>query len=314
MEITFAALASLNDAVSLAYNTQFGAAKTVYKEFASENPSTGAATVYPRLNMIPGLRPWVGDREAHSVSQATFSINNNLYELTIEIEATDIEDDKYGLLTPVAAMMGLNAARLPDLLIATLMKAGHTTTIYDGQNMFDTAHPDYTSTGAASTASNYASGSSPVWYLFDTTAPQRAMIFQTRRPFRLIPQFSMTDPQVFFNKSFRWGVDGRCNVGFGLWQYGHMSQQALTMENILAARAAMAAYRRPDGTPLGIAMEASELKLVTGSSNFPNARALVEDALVPNTLSNTYTASTTVTQLPNTARNLFRAIENPWLN
>ena len=42
MEITFPALQAISDNVSLAYNTQFGAAKTVYKEFASENPSTVA--------------------------------------------------------------------------------------------------------------------------------------------------------------------------------------------------------------------------------------------------------------------------------
>jgi phage major head subunit gpT-like protein len=314
LEITCPALASLNDAVSVAYNTQFGATKTVYKEFSSENPSTGAASVYPRLNMIPGLRQWVGDREAHNVSIATFMINNNLYELTIEIERTDIEDDKLSLLTPVALAMGQNAARLPDILTAVLLKAGHTTMIYDNQNMFDTAHPDYTSTGASTTASNYSSGSSPVWYLLDTSGPQRATIYQPRRPFVVIPQFSMTDPQVFATKTFRWGVDGRCNVGFGLWQYGYMSQQPLTIENIIAARTAMASFRRPDGTPLGIAMESSELKLVTGSSNYPNARALAEDPKVPNTLSNLYTTSTTVTDVPNVARNLFKALENPWLN
>jgi phage major head subunit gpT-like protein len=314
VEITFPALTSLNDAISLAYNTQFLAAKTRYKEFASENPSTGAANVYPRLNMIPGLRLWTGDREVHSLSQTTFQINNNLYELTIEIERTDLEDDKYGLLGGVAGMMGLNAGRLPDLLMAALLKVGHTTVIYDGQNMFDTAHPDYTSTGAATTAANYAAGSSPVWFLFDTSAPARATIFQPRRPFQVIPQFSMTDPQVFFSKTYRWGVDGRCNVGYGLWQYGYMSTQPLTIENIIAARTAMATFRRPDGTPLGIAMEPSELLLVTGSSNYPNARALAEDQKVPNTLSNLYTSSTTVTDVPNVARNLFKPLENAWLN
>ena len=264
--------------------------------------------------MIEGLREWRGDREAHSVSMSTFAINNKLYEDTITIERNDIEDDLYGMLTPAAATLGLNAARLPDILIATLLKAGHTTLCYDNQNFFDTSHPDYTSTGAASTAANYASGSSPVWYLLDTSMPQRAVIWQTRRPFQVIPLFSMTDPEVFSHKEFRWGVDGRGNVGFGLWQYGYMSQAPLTIENVIAARTAMASYRRPDGTPLGIAMDSASLKLVTGSSNYPNARALAEDEKVPNTLSSTYVTSTTVTDLPNTARNLFKAVEYAWLN
>lgn len=310
MEITFPALASINDGVQLSFNTQLGAAETVYDKFCFPANSVGAAEVYPRLNMLPGLREWIGDREVHRVSQTTFSIANREFEETIAIKRTDIEDDKYGLLTPIAQQLGLNAARLPDLLVAALLKAGHTTICYDGQNFFDSAHPDYTATGAATTNKNYDAGSSPVWYMFDTRQVIRAVIFQRRRPFQVVPQFSMTDTSVFFNNEFRWGVDGRCNAGFGLWQVGYMSTLPLTIENVQAVITTMASYRRPDGTPLGIKPNL----LVTGTANIFDARALSAENLVPNTLSNTYTASGTVTQVPNTVRGMFTALENPWLN
>jgi hypothetical protein len=56
VEITFPALQSINDGVSLSFNTQFGAADTVYDKFCFMATSTGAAEFYPRLNMLPGLR------------------------------------------------------------------------------------------------------------------------------------------------------------------------------------------------------------------------------------------------------------------
>ena len=310
MDITFPALASINDGISMQFNSQLWATGAVYKDFTMETVSTGAAEVYPRLNMLPGLREWIGERVVQSLSQATFTINNRLFEETISVARTDIEDDRLGLLGPIAGQLGENAAHLPDLLVAQLMKAGHTTVIYDNQNFFDTAHPDFTSTGGATTSPNYVTGGGPAWYLFDVSKMIKPVIFQRRRPFAVIPKFSMTDPQVFWNKEFEWGVDGRCNTGFGLWQTGFMSLQALTMENLVAARTQMASYHRPDGAPMGI----KGTLLVVPTGLYTTAKALAEDALIPNTYTNVYTASGTVTQVPNVARGLFKALENPWLN
>lgn len=310
MQITFPALQSLNDGVSLAFNSQLYAVGTRYPQFTYQSNSTGDAEVYPRLNMLPGLREWIGDRNVINLSLTTFRITNREFEETIAVSRTDIEDDKYGILTPIAQELGANAGRLPDILIAALLKAGHTTACYDGQNFFDTAHPDYTSTGGAATSANYAAGTSPVWYLFDVSHPLKPVIFQRRRPFQVIPKFSMTDPSVFFDKEFIWGVDGRCNAGFGIWQLGYMSTEALTVENLLAARAAMATYRRPDGSPMGIRGSL----LVTGSANYPTAKALAEDEMIPNTYSNTYVANSAVGLYPNPARGMFTALEDEWLN
>ena len=310
MEITFPALASINDGVNLAFNSQLSAAQTRYDAFTFEAASTGAEEVYPRLNMLPGLREWIGDRQVISLSNTTFTIRNRIFEETIGVARTDIEDDRLNLLAPIASQLGQNAGRLPDLLMATLLQAGHTTLCYDGQNFFDTAHPDYTSSGGSTTALNYVTGSSPVWYLFDVSQILKPCIFQRRRPFQVIPKFSMTDPQVFWNKEFEWGVDGRCNVGFGLWQLGFMSKAPLTVEAVLSARATMATYRRPDGSPLG----SRGTLLVTGSGNYPTAKAIAEDEMIPNTYSSTYVANTTVGLYPNPARGMFKALEDEWLN
>ena len=313
MEISFPALQSINDNVSLEFNSQLGAVPSRYRRFTQETNSTGAGTIYPRMNMLPGLRPWTGDRVVNSLSLVTFQINNNLYESTVGVARTDLEDDQYGILAGAAGGLGEATGRLPDLLIAALLKAGHTTIIYDGQNYFDTAHPDYTSAGSPTpntTSPNFVAGGSTPWYLFDVSHVQKPMVYQRRRPFTLIPKFSMMDPQVFWNKEFEWGVDGRSNAGFGIWQYGFMSQQPLTVENLIAARTQMAEYRRPDGAPMGVRGDL----LVTGSALYPTAKALAEDQQIPNTYSSTYVTGTTVGLYPNPARGMFQAYEDEWLN
>ncbi len=261
--ITAPLLGSINNGVSLAYNTQFWAAEGIYKAFTFVSPSTGAEEIYPRLDMLPGLREWVGDRVVHGVSEQSFRVRNRAFEETIGINRYDIEDDKYGLLTPIAQQLGENAGRFPDLLVAQQMQLGHTTPTYDGQNFFDVAHPNPTPAGGAGTIANYQDGASPVWYLIDDTRVLKPFIWQTRRPFQIIPKFRMDDEQVFWEREFQWGVDGRCNFGLGLWQLAFMSRAALTHDNVLAARTAMASIRRADGAPMGI----NGRLIVTGSAN-----------------------------------------------
>jgi len=82
------------------------------------------------------------------------------------------------------------------------------------------------------------------------------------------------------------------------------------VEALLAARATMATYRRPDGAPMGV----RGTLLVTGSGNYPIAKALAEDAQIPNTYSSTFVTGTTVGLYPNPARGMFTALENEWLN
>ncbi len=303
IQITFPALQSINDGVSLAFNSQLYAAPGIYKAFSFDAPSTGEEEFYPRLDMLKGLREWVGDRVVNSLSISTFAIKNKTFEETIGIRREQVEDDKYGFLTPIAGEMGLNASRLPDLLIAALMLKAHTMPCWDGQNFCDAGHPNFNRDGTATTVTNYADGSGDPWFLIDDSRILRPFIFQSRRAFNVIPKFSMTDPQVFWNNEFIWGVDGRCNAGFGLWQLVFMSKQELTHDNVEAARTAMASLRRPDGAPMGI----NGKLLVTTTSNFLKAKALEQNDFQPLT-------ATATSLVPNQLKGVVKALENVWLN
>ena len=301
--ITAATLQSITNGVSLAYNTQLFAAPSIYKKFCYDATSTGDAEFYPRMDMLFGLREWIGERVVRGVSEATFQISNRTFEETIGIKRENIEDDKYGILAPVASELGNAAGRFPDLLIAQLMKSGTTTRTFDNQNFFDVAHPNYTASGAPTTVPNYAAGASPGWYLLDNSRSIKSFIFQTRRPFSLTTRFSATDPTVFDQNEFRWGTDGRCNAGFGLWYLAYYSTQPLTPANIVAARTQMLTLRRPDGSPMGIG---SNVLLVVPSTIFPTAVQIQNNEFDPTATGNTL--------VPNIARGLFTTLENVWLN
>lgn len=302
-QITFPTLGSLNTGVSMAYDTQFFATKTVYERYTYKAPSTGADELYPRLDMIRGIREWVGDRVVQSLSTLSFTIHNRLFEQTIGVDRANIEDDKYGILTPAAQLLGENAARFPDIQIASLMNSGHSNVTFDNQNFFDTAHPTFDRFGAPTTVANFQAGAGPAWYLLDTARVIKPFIWQTRRPFQVIPKFSMTDPQVFWNKEFEWGVDGRCNAGYGMWHLAFQSLAPLTHDNLVAARTAMASIHRPDGTPMGIMPN----MLVVPPALYPTGLSLYKNPNQP------FTAGD-VTLKTNTVMGMFEPLENPWLS
>lgn len=61
------------------------------------------------------------------------------------------------------------------------------------------------------------------WYLLCTNRPIKPLVYQERE----VPKFKAfnkeTDVNVFMNKQFLYGTDGRLNVGFTLWQLAYGS-------------------------------------------------------------------------------------------
>ena len=110
----------------------------------------------------------------------------------------------------------------------------------------------------------------------------KPIIFQQRTPFKPQELTSGDSDHVFKRNELLFGVDGRCNVGYGLWQTAYASKAALTMDNVMTARAAMMAYKGENGEPLGIVPNL----LVVGPSLEKAARD-VTDAAVLGTNTNT---------------------------
>jgi phage major head subunit gpT-like protein len=283
MDINVATLRGIYTSLSTAFNVRFASVKPLYGIIAMDVPSTTSQNEYPRLDDMPGIREWVGERLIHRLGAQTYTIRNKSFEKTIAIKRPQIEDDQIGIFGNIAGQFGQDAASFPDKLVWPLLNNGDTTICYDGQYFFDTDHPGYDASGQLTSVANFVAGSGPAWYLVDDTQVVKPIVYQKRKDFKLTPLFAETDPNVFYRDEFVWGTDGRCNAGYGLWQLAYKSKATLNEANFNAARAAMQALRKADGDIINI----RPTKILVPPALGPTARKLLNAELINGGESNT---------------------------
>lgn len=276
-------LAILQRGFKAAFQRGFDNVPSLWGQVATRVPSTTLIEDYGWIGEIPGMREWVGDRHINNLSMHDYSIRNKSFELTVGVDRDRIEDDQYGIYSPMMENMGFEARIHPDKLVFALMAAGFTSTCYDGQYYFDSDHPVLDATGNVTSVSNYQSGSGNPWFLLDTRRPLKPIIFQDRKAANFVLLNQDRDENVFMRKTFLYGVDSRCNVGFGFWQMAFGSKAELDATNFEAAVDAMGAFKKDYGEPLGVTPNL----LVVGPSNHSKAKKIIEAQLINGGDSNT---------------------------
>lgn len=279
MIINQANLAIAFNAFNGAFKKGFTGAPTQYGKLAMTVPSTAASETFGWLGQFPKMREWLGDRVVNSLVLHDYSIKNRDFENTISVPRNDLEDDKYGVFGPIFEEFGRTAAEHPDELILALLKAGFTTTCYDKQFFFDTDHPVRVGNVETSVA-NTDGGAGTPWFLLDTSRAIKPLIYQERRKAKLVKLDKDDDPNVFFQKEYIYGLDGRWNVGFGLWQLAWGSKQTLNAANYEIARTALSKMRGDEDRALGIrptllvvptSLEGAARRLLTNENNADGA-------------------------------------------
>jgi phage major head subunit gpT-like protein len=274
-----------------AFNTGFRSVTPTWQQIATRVPSSTMTEQYGWLGQFPRLREWLGDRVVRNMTAHDYTIKNKKFESTISVNRDEIEDDQYGVYAPLMQEMGFAAATHPDELVYELLTTGDTALCYDGQPFFDADHPVM---GAS--VSNVATGSVNPWFLFDTSRPLKPLIFQERRAYDIRSFNRLDEESVFMTDKYLYGVDGRCNVGFGFWQQAFMSTDDLDATNFNAAYAGMMSLRSEENRPLGIKPNV----LVYGPSNRAAALTVIK-------------AERDAAGAANTNQNAVGLLEIPWL-
>lgn len=244
---------SLYTSFSAVFQNAFEGVQPSWNRIAMDVPSTTSQNEYGWLGQFPLLREWVGDRVVESLSLSRYTLRNRTYESTVGVKREDIEDDNIGIYRPMFEEYGRSVAEFPDRLVWGALAAGTTGIGYDGRPYFDASHPVLDADGQTiTTVSNTAGGGGTAWYLLDTTRAIKPLIYQRRRDFTFTRMDAPTDEVMFSKGEARYGVDGRCSVGYGLWQMAYHSRQALNAANYAAAFAAMEGMRGDRGRMLGI--------------------------------------------------------------
>jgi len=247
MIINQAALSGIYKAFSTIFNQALEAAASQVDLVAMRVPSTSRSVDYKWLGNFPMMREWLGDRVIKDLSGFHYEVLNKPFESTIEVDRDDIEDDQIGVYTPMIQGLAQSAKVHPDILAFALLKLGFSTPCFDGQYFFDTDHEV-----KGVSVANSAGGSGTGWYLMDLSRPIKPIILQIRKVPEFVAMDKPDDENAFMRKKYRYGVDDRKNVGFGLWQLAYGSKQTLDTTAYAAARAAMMSFTNDEGTPLGI--------------------------------------------------------------
>jgi phage major head subunit gpT-like protein len=252
MQITQTALQNLRVGFKTEFQNAFDAVPSFRGRITRTVTSTTASNVYGWLKGLTGMREWLGDRVVDNLSEAAYTIVNRHFEKTVGVDRNHIEDDNLGIYSESFQLMGDGAARLPEELVWGLLKAGFNTNCYDGQYFFDTDHPVLKADGTMGTFANTDGGAGTPWFLMCTKRPLKPIIYQERKAPTFVSKDRETDDNVFDKRQFVYGVDMRCNVGYGLPQLAWGSKQTLNATNYGIARAAMMGFTADGGGPLGL--------------------------------------------------------------
>ena len=123
------------------FNKAFEAAASLWTQTTMLVPSGSSQNNYNWLSSFPKMRKWLGEKSIKSLEAFKYTIVNEDFEATVEVDRNDFEDDNLGIYAPQAQMAGFSAKQLPDEIDADLKNNAFSNLCYDGQYFYDTDHP-----------------------------------------------------------------------------------------------------------------------------------------------------------------------------
>lgn len=250
------ALAGVIADAQIAFNVKFEQGTKSYSPshplLANEVPSSSGSNAYGFLEEFPEIKEWLADRQLKELSTKDYTLKNKTFESSIAIKRDDFEDNDYGKYSMIFEQYGRKAAMFPDKLMFEAMANGHKATGIDGQFFFDTDHP--VGSGTYSNVYGTVAGTDPKprWYLFDASQGLKPFIYQNRRKIEMTSVTDLNDSKVFLDNKFYFGVDGRLNAGYGMWQCAAASYDDITDVTFGKAYDGMLSIKGSSGDPLGI--------------------------------------------------------------
>lgn len=295
MEINNATLKSAGVGFNAAFARGLASSSALKDRIATTVLSTTKTNEYGWLGKAPRFREWLGDRVINAIAKHGYTLTNRSFENTIGVDRDDFDDDNLGIYAPLFEELGNAAQTFPDELIFELLKLGFTSLCYDGQYFFDTDHVVLDAAGKPTSVANTDGGTGLPWFLMDVSRPLKPLIFQSRKPFtNLVRKDKEDDDNVFFRKEFIYGIDGRCQVGFGFWQQAWGSKQPLNPANYETARVAIGSMKGDYARPLNL----NPRLLVVPPALEGAANAIVKSALVNGGETNQWAGTAEVMVVP----------------
>jgi len=123
------------------FNKAFDAAPSLWDKTTMKVPSGSGQNDYSWIGRFPKMVKWLGSKTIKSLKAFTYTVVNDDYEATVEVDRNDIDDDNIGMYAPMAQDAGFSAKQLPDEIDADLKNNAFASECYDGQYFYDDDHP-----------------------------------------------------------------------------------------------------------------------------------------------------------------------------
>ncbi len=132
----------LEKGLNTAFQSRFDATKTHFGDLSTPIKSDSDSEKYKWLGSTPRMREWGTGRLAKGVRTESYSVENQKYEATVEVDRDEISDDKTGQIRIRVEEMAQRAATHKDYLTSQLLINGGTAGFnsYDGVSFFNNAH------------------------------------------------------------------------------------------------------------------------------------------------------------------------------
>lgn len=140
MLVNAANVASLTKGYRTIFMEELQGAKPLWERVALRTPSTSKSEDYYFLDALPGMRKLVGEVVIKNLSGQKYTIANEEWEDTIQVDQFDIETDNHRFYEPRFRALAVAAAQHVDELVCQLLGAGFDTECYTGKNFFDSNH------------------------------------------------------------------------------------------------------------------------------------------------------------------------------
>jgi phage major head subunit gpT-like protein len=140
VDITPANMQIFFTGLSATFGQAYQSTPVFWQRLAFLKPSNTEIEKDGWMAKIPVLREWLGPRVVQNAAARMYTLENKLWELTLGIDKFKVQDDTYGIYSPMLAMMGEQAAKWPDRMLVSKLRA-NSETLYDGKAYFADDHP-----------------------------------------------------------------------------------------------------------------------------------------------------------------------------
>jgi len=140
MELRSSTLNAYFQNLETVFNKAYSQATPEWNKIAMLVESSTESNVYGWMEQLPGVREWIGPRQFLNLKSNGYSLTNQDWEESVMIKRTALEDDSYGIYTPLTEQLSYNLAYHPDVKTFSLLQNGFSDTCWDAKAFFAADH------------------------------------------------------------------------------------------------------------------------------------------------------------------------------